>query len=137
VRLPSGNQRLELVNKRLNYRGAVTLEIESGKMTAHTVTLPPGRLRVTSSPGVDVWVEGEHIGTAPVAELAVPLGTREVVVRHPQLGERRQSVDVMFGSVAEASIGFETAASAAPPAPVTPPRLAPLSMPPPPRENLR
>jgi hypothetical protein len=33
------------------------------------------------------------VGVAPVPELRVPLGTREIVVTHPS-GERRQTITV-------------------------------------------
>jgi hypothetical protein len=134
VRIPAGPQRVEFVNKRLNYKGSVALDIQSGKTASHTVTLPSGRLKVTSAAGAEVWVEGEHVGTAPVGELAVPLGARDVVVRHPQLGERRQSVDVLFGSVTEASLTFDGASNGLSPAAAAAARLAPLSMAPAPRD---
>ena len=88
--VPAGRRRVELVNKRLNYRGEVTLDVASGQVTTHTATLPPGQLRIAGAPGGEVWVEGEHVGTLPLGDISVPLGTREVLVRHPLFGERRR-----------------------------------------------
>ena len=34
------------------------------------------------------------LGTTPIANVSVPIGTHEIVWRHPELGERRQSVTV-------------------------------------------
>jgi hypothetical protein len=39
-----------------------------------------------------VWVNGHALGTTPFANLSMPIGTHEVIWRHPQLGERRQTV---------------------------------------------
>jgi hypothetical protein len=100
----AGRRRIELVNTRLNYRGEVTLDIASGQTTSHTATLPPGQLRIAGAPGGEVWVEGEHVGTLPLGDISVPLGTREVLVRHPQLGERRQMVDVTYGAPTQVSM---------------------------------
>jgi hypothetical protein len=60
-----------------------------------------------------------------VAAIQVPIGTREVLVRHPQFGERRQSVDIVRGQPVDLSVILKEAD-----APRTAPRLAPLSMPP-------
>jgi hypothetical protein len=39
-------------------------------------------------------VDGRPIGTTPLANIAVPIGSREVLWRHPQHGERRQLITV-------------------------------------------
>jgi hypothetical protein len=77
-------------------------------------------VRVTTTPGAEVWIEGARVGVAPLNPVPVPIGTREVVVKGSTLGERRQSVEVKFGETAELTV---TGTSG----PVTPPRLAPLS----------
>ncbi len=109
--VPPGRRRVELVNKRLNYRGEVTLDVASGKVTTHTATLPPGQLRIAGAAGGEVWVEGEHVGTLPLADISVPLGTREVLVRHPQFGERRQTVEVTYGAPTQVSMVQQEAGS--------------------------
>ena len=102
--VPAGRRRIELVNKRLNYRGEVTLDVASGQVTTHTATLPPGQLRIAGAAGGEVWVEGEHVGTLPLGDISVPLGTREVLVRHPLFGERRQTVEVTYGAPTQVSM---------------------------------
>jgi hypothetical protein len=129
----AGRRRIELVNKRLNYRGEVTLDIAGGKVTTHTATMPPGQLRIAGAPGGEVWVEGEHVGTLPLGDISVPLGTREVLVRHPLFGERRQTVEVTYGAPTQVSMlqgesGVDSPQDAAS-------KLAPLSAPPPPRSD--
>jgi len=120
IMLPAGSHEVQFVSERFRYRSTVTLAIRSGQVTPHTVTLPSGYVRVTTTPGAEVWIEGARVGVAPLSPVSVPIGTREVVVKDSTLGERRQSVEVKFGETAELTV---TGASG----PVTPPRLAPLS----------
>jgi len=141
--VPPGAHRFELVSRRYNYRGEVSLSLQAGQMMTHTVSLPSGLLRVRGAAGTEVWVEGEHVGALPLADVSVPIGTREVVFRHPQQGERRQMIEVGAGAPAEVTATFGAApASEAPAAPqpaapapsagappAAPPRLAPLSAP--------
>jgi len=139
--VPPGSHRFELVSRRYNYRGEVSLSLQPGQMITHTVSLPAGVLRVRGAAGTEVWVEGEHIGALPLGDVTVPIGTREVVFRHPQQGERRQMIEVGAGAPAEVTAMFGAApagdAPAAPAAPApsasappaAPPRLAPLSAP--------
>ena len=110
--VPPGQHRLELVSRRFNYRGELTLSMQAGQILSHTVSLPSGVLRVRGVAGTEVWIEGEHIGALPLAEVTVPIGTREVVFRHPQYGERRQVVEVGAGAPADISVSFGAVAAA-------------------------
>jgi hypothetical protein len=127
--MTAGSHEVVLVNDRFRFRTVVQIGVEPGKNTAYTVALPSGSVQVDTTPGAEVWVEGERVGVAPLAEIAVPIGTREVTVRHPELGERSQSVEVAVGQTAHVSVLL--ARTDAPP--VAAPRLAPLSMAPAPR----
>lgn len=104
ILLPPGRYRVGLVNARLNYRGEVTLAVRSAEVTAHTVRLPDGHVQVNTEPGAEVWIEGDYAGMAPLGAVPVPIGTREVVVRHPDLGERREYVEVRHGETAQVTI---------------------------------
>lgn len=104
ILVPPGRYRVGLVNSRLNYRGEVTLDVRPAEVTAYTVSLPNGRLQVNTEPGAEVWVEGVRTGVAPLDPVPVPIGTREILVRHPALGERREYVEVRYGEIAEVSI---------------------------------
>ena len=104
ILLPAGVYRIELVSRQLNYRGTVALNVRPAVVTTHTVTLPNGSLQVNTEPGAEVSVEGERMGVAPLGPLPVQIGTREVVVTHPTLGERREFVEIRFGDVTEVTI---------------------------------
>jgi hypothetical protein len=41
-----------------------------------------------------VFIDGNPVGETPIANLALPIGTHQVVFRHPELGERRQTIVV-------------------------------------------
>ncbi len=95
--LASGTHRIELVNRRFNYRDEVSLEVAPGELTSYSVSLPYGSVRIETSPGAEIWIEGERVGEAPLSDVPVAIGTREVVVRHADRRERRQPVEVRRG----------------------------------------
>jgi serine/threonine-protein kinase len=111
--LASGVHRLELVNRRFNYRDLVSIRIEPGGLTSHSVALPYGSVRIETTPGAEIWIEGQRVGAAPLDDVAVPIGTREVVVRSADRRERRESVEVRVGDVALVNAVFEPLANAA------------------------
>jgi hypothetical protein len=102
--LAPGRHQVTFVNKHFNYRETKTLDVQPGIVTSHSVALPMGTVRVTAPAGAEVWVEGERVGQAPLDELQVPIGTREIVVRHPDFGERRETVEVRYGQTTEVSL---------------------------------
>jgi hypothetical protein len=65
-----------------------------------------GVVHLTAPDGVDIRVDGEPAGQTPIGELSVPIGVREIVATHPELGERRQTVEVRYGEPAEVRLSF-------------------------------
>ena len=49
---------------------------------------------MNARPWAEVMVDGTSIGQTPIANLQVGVGPHELVFRHPQLGERKQTVVV-------------------------------------------
>lgn len=92
--LPVGSHRIELANAALEFTVARTVQIAAGRTASVAVALPRGRLSINAVPWADVSLDGAALGTTPLGEVAVPIGTHELVFRHPQFGERRQSVTV-------------------------------------------
>lgn len=92
--LPVGSHRIELANAALEFTTARTVQVAAGKTANVAISLPSGKLAVNAVPWADVFMDGASLGTTPLGELAVPIGTHELVFRHPQLGERRQTVTV-------------------------------------------
>jgi hypothetical protein len=127
ISMTPGRHKVTLINGRYKYRAEVELAVKAGEITTHTVDVPMGVLIVSTAPGAEVFVDGERIGSAPLPPFPAAVGAREVIVRHVDHGERRQSVDVTPGRPVELSVLFEGSNSGA----RSQPKLAPLSMPPP------
>jgi hypothetical protein len=102
--LAPGRYKVGLVSTRLHYRGEATLDIQPGALTSYSVPLPNGLLQLDTEPGAEVWIEGKRVGVAPLRPQSVPIGTREIVCRHPDFGERREVVEVRYGEVTAVSV---------------------------------
>jgi hypothetical protein len=102
--LPVGVHRIELANAGLEFTATRTVQIAAGKTANVVIALPSGRLAVNAVPWADVSLEGVSLGTTPLGDLAVPIGTHELVFRHPQLGERRHTVTVKAQTVTRVGI---------------------------------
>ena len=120
--LSSGTHRLEFANEHFRYRSEpTTLKILAGHVHPYNVQLPTVEVRVTTTPGAEVWVEGERVGVAPVAPIQVPIGTREFAVKDGN-AEKHQAVEVKYGDALDLTLLPQNAANAAP----SQPHLAPL-----------
>jgi len=94
VMLPAGTHNLSLSNVGLEFQTTLAVRIEGGKTLTRPVALPTGLLSINAVPWANVSVDGAEIGTTPLANVPLPIGTHEVVWRHPQLGERRRSIAI-------------------------------------------
>jgi hypothetical protein len=90
--LTPGRHRLDLVNDQLEMKLSRTVIIDAGKTARVAIAAPNGALNVNATPWAEVSVDGQSIGTTPLGNVAVAVGTHEIVWRHPQLGEKRRSV---------------------------------------------
>ena len=94
LRLSPGLHTLDLVNPSLEFSSTLAVNVTAGQTTSSPLTIPNGTLSVNALPWAEVFVDGQPIGTTPLANVAVPIGSREVLWRHPQFGERRQMVRI-------------------------------------------
>ena len=92
VMLPAGDHEVEVVNESLGFRATRKVRIAAGKTATTRVDLPNGSLSVNAQPWAEVWIDGERVGETPIGNLQRSIGTHQVVFRHPELGERRESV---------------------------------------------
>ena len=92
--LPAGKHELEVVNEALEFRSTINVDVKAGQTAKATVPLPNGSISVNALPWAIVWIDGKDVGTTPVATITVPIGNHEVVWRHPQFGERKQTIAV-------------------------------------------
>jgi hypothetical protein len=92
IMLPAGSHDIEVVNEAIGYRTMRQVEVVSGKTSTLAVELPFGSLSINALPWAEVWIDGERVGDTPIAHLSRRIGRHEVVFRHPELGERRDTV---------------------------------------------
>jgi hypothetical protein len=92
--LPLGRHELELVNASLEFSTKVSVQVTGERTTEIPVAVPNGSLSLNALPWADVWIDERPVGTTPLGNLAVPIGSHEVIWRHPQLGERRRTITV-------------------------------------------
>jgi hypothetical protein len=105
VMLAPGRHQLTLSNRELGYSSVQKVEIQPGEESAVTVQ-PVGELNANALPWAEVWIDGKKAGETPIAHLQVPLGTHEIVFKHPELGERRMTVQVTATAAVAVSADF-------------------------------
>lgn len=91
--LSPGRHVLTLTNRDLGYSSVETVDIEPGELRSVSLD-PQGTASLNASPWAEVWLDGKKLGDTPIANVALPLGIRELSFRHPGLGERRVTVTV-------------------------------------------
>jgi hypothetical protein len=94
IMLAAGRHDVVLANRALDYQESRHIEIGAGSTTTIRVDPPKAALSVNARPWADVAIDGAAIGQTPIANASAPIGTHQLVFRHPQYGERKQSVVV-------------------------------------------
>jgi serine/threonine-protein kinase len=102
--LPVGTQELEFVNQSVGYRARRTVTVQAGKTTTLRLEPPSGTVNINAVPWAEVFLDGQRLGETPLGNLQMPIGSRELVFRHPDLGERRATVLVTLKEPARISI---------------------------------
>jgi len=82
-----------------------TVQVTAGQGGTVSLEGATGTLSVNAQPWGEVFIDGRRIGETPIGNLSLPIGSHEVIVRHPQLGERRRTVAV--GVRTPARVGFD------------------------------
>ncbi len=91
IAVMDGPHTFDLVNEALGYRSRQTVTVKAGQMAALTVTVPNGRVSINALPWADVWIDGKPVGQTPIANLSLPIGSHEIVFRHPQFPDKRST----------------------------------------------
>lgn len=104
--LPVGSHTLDLRSDELQFATRQTVVVSAGEASPLLVRLPSASLSINAKPWADVWVDGERVGETPIGTLMRPIGRHEVVLRHPELGERRVSVMVSLAQPVRVSVDF-------------------------------
>jgi hypothetical protein len=61
-------------------------------------------VNLNAAPWAEVWIDGKRVGETPIGNLSLPIGPHEVVFKNPDLGERRQAIQVTTGTPVRLSI---------------------------------
>lgn len=92
--LPVGRHDLEFSNAALQYRGRRTVQISAGQTANVALEGANGSLSVNAQPWGEVWVDGRLLGETPLGNVPLPIGSHDLVVRHPQLGEQHRTITI-------------------------------------------
>jgi hypothetical protein len=90
--LAAGSHDVVLRNDSLGYEAHHRIEVVAGRVAALEVVAPEAALNVNARPWADVLIDGVEVGQTPLGDLKLPVGTHRITFRHPQLGERHESV---------------------------------------------
>ncbi len=100
----AGRHTFDLVNESLRFRSQHTVVVGPGQTARLAVDLPQGALSVNAQPWAEVVIGGRSYGETPLANIALPIGTHEVTLRHPTLGERRELATVRLDAPNRVSV---------------------------------
>ena len=100
-----GPHTVEVVSQAMGFRETRHVEIKPGQVSAVTIQMPPVTIEIVAPADAEILVDGQVVGQAPLGPLEVAVGTREITMRHPTLGERRQVVSVTYN--APVKVSFE------------------------------
>lgn len=107
IAINEGSQTILLVNETLGFRLSQTVTVRGGQMTSLNISVPNGRVSINAVPWAEVTIDGTPAGQTPLANLSLPIGTHEVVFRHPQFGERKQTITVKVDGLTRVSQSFQ------------------------------
>jgi hypothetical protein len=106
IALLEGLHKIDLVNEAFEFRTKASPIVRAGQMTPLAIALPNGRLSINALPWADVLIDGKPAGQTPLANLSVAIGEHEIVFRHPQYGEQKQTTVVKAETPTRVSLTF-------------------------------
>jgi hypothetical protein len=89
----TGAHEIELVNDTLGFKELRRVDVSSGA-TATVKIDARASVSANARPWADVIVDGRAVGQTPIANLSLTLGSHQFVFRHPDFGERQETVVV-------------------------------------------
>ena len=100
----AGRHEIEIANDTLGYHASQTIQVGPGQVARLRPEWPQGTIAINATPWATVTLDGQDLGETPVGNTPVPIGTHEVVFRHPQLGEQRLTATVTATAPARLSV---------------------------------
>ena len=105
--LPTGDHALELRSDDFGFTTRQTVTVKAGETFVLPVRLPSASISINAKPWAEAWVDGERVGDTPIGTLMRTIGRHEVVLKHPELGERRVPVIVTLAQPARVIVDFK------------------------------
>jgi len=102
--LHAGDHDIEFSNETVGFSARRTLRVAAGKTVIAKIDMPNGSLSLNAQPWAEVFVDGERVGETPIGNLSRRVGTHEVVFKHPELGERKETVTIAVGKPARLAV---------------------------------
>jgi hypothetical protein len=104
IMVTAGRHDIDVVNDALGFRATRTVQVPAGKTASLAVEVPTGTIALNAQPWAEVWIDGEKIGETPIGNYAMPIGTHDVVFRHPELGEQHYTATVTLKTPVRLSV---------------------------------
>jgi hypothetical protein len=101
-----GRRYLDFVNKSLGLKLRQFVDAVAGQVVTVPLELPTGMMNLYSDQPADVVVDGAVVGQTPLPSLQVPLGSHDVIFRHPTYGEVRYTVAVTLTAPVKLTVTF-------------------------------
>lgn len=108
IMVSAGSHALEIVNEALGYRTTRSIVVAPGRVSTVRLDWPTGSMALNAQPWAEVWVNGKPVGETPIGSFTVPIGTHEVLFRHPELGERVVRATVTATRPARVAVDLRT-----------------------------
>jgi hypothetical protein len=99
-----GRHELVMANEAVGYSQTQVVNVSPGRVTSIKPQWPNGSMSFNATPWAEVWVDGRQIGETPLGNVAMPVGSHEVLFRHPELGEKHIRAVVTLAAPAKVSV---------------------------------
>jgi hypothetical protein len=99
-----GRHELILVNEAIGFSQSQVVNVTPGRVTPIKPRWPSGAMSFNATPWAEVWIDGQQIGETPLGNVSVPIGSHEVLFRHPELGEKHVRAVVTVGAPSKVSV---------------------------------
>ncbi len=99
-----GRHDLTMVNESIGFSESTVVNVTPGRVSTIKPRWPSGAMSFNAIPWAEVWVDGRQVGETPLANISVPIGSHEVLFRHPELGEKHVRALVTATAPAKVSV---------------------------------
>jgi hypothetical protein len=99
-----GRHELTLVNEAIGFTVTEVVNVSPGKVSTIQPRWPTGTMSFNATPWAEVWVDDRQVGETPLGNVAMPLGSHEVLFRHPEHGEKHVRALVTASAPAKVSV---------------------------------